>query len=82
VDNVPRLADLLINQLASMVNLGQTLRTATNRHDALKSGLIALYREQLTRHEVVDIDAGLTGLALDIELNAQGLGIWLDRDAR
>jgi glyoxylase-like metal-dependent hydrolase (beta-lactamase superfamily II) len=82
VDNVPRLADLLINQLASMVNLGQTLRTATNRHDALKSGLTALYREQLTRHEVVDIDAGLTGLALDIELNAQGLGIWLDRDAR
>jgi hypothetical protein len=30
---------------------------------------------------VADADAALASLALDIELNAQGLGVWLDRDA-
>jgi hypothetical protein len=28
---------------------------------------------------VVQVDAGVAALALDIELNAQGLAIWLDR---
>ena len=41
----------------------------------------ALIREQLLRHGTPDIDTGMAGLALDIELNAQGLAIWLDRPA-
>jgi hypothetical protein len=31
---------------------------------------------------VADVDAALLSLALDIELNAQGLGVWLDRADR
>ena len=65
-----------------MVELGLLLKAAPDRHGALKAGLTALYRAQLLRHGVIEVEAGISGLALDIELNAQGLGIWLDRPAR
>lgn len=77
--DVRRLAGMLFAQLDDMVALGQSLRDAPERHEALKSGLEALVRQQLQRHGVADVEAGLDGLALDIELNAQGLAIWLDR---
>ena len=82
VGDVRRLAGLLFEQIYAMVALGQQLKTAPDRHGALKSGLTALYRAQLQRHGVIEVEAGISGLALDIELNAQGLGIWLDRPAR
>ena len=82
VGDVRRLAGLLFEQIDAMVALGQQLKTAPDRHGALKSGLTALYRAQLLRHGVLEVEAGISGLALDIELNAQGLGIWLDRPAR
>ena len=82
VGDVRRLAGLLFEQIDAMVALGQQLKTAPDRHGALKSGLTALYRAQLQRHGVIEVEAGISGLALDIELNAQGLGIWLDRPAR
>ena len=82
VGDVRRLAGLLFEQIDAMVALGQQLKTAPDRHGALKSGLRALYRAQLQRHGVIEVEAGISGLALDIELNAQGLGIWLDRPAR
>jgi glyoxylase-like metal-dependent hydrolase (beta-lactamase superfamily II) len=77
--SVHRLAALLFNQLDDMVALGLSLRDAPERHDALKAGLAALVRQQLQQHGVRDIASGMAGLALDIELNAQGLAIWLDR---
>ena len=82
VGDVRRLAGLLFEQIDAMVALGQQLKTAPDRHGALKSGLTALYRAQLQRHGVLEVEAGISGLALDIELNAQGLGSWLDRPAR
>ena len=80
VGDVPRLAGLLLTQLDAMVALGEALRDAPNRHQALVKGLEALYRQQLHAHGLADAEAGVAGLALDIELNAQGLGVWLDRD--
>ncbi|MBI5258306.1 MAG: MBL fold metallo-hydrolase [Burkholderiales bacterium] len=82
VGEVSRLAGLLFEQIDAMVALGQRLRQVPDRHAALKAALGELCRAQLSRHGVADIDAGLQALALDIELNAQGLGIWLDREAR
>jgi glyoxylase-like metal-dependent hydrolase (beta-lactamase superfamily II) len=82
VRDVPRLAGLLHEQIDAMVALGERLRDAPQRHDALVAALTALYRAQLQRHGVADLDGGLQGLALDIGLNAQGLAIWLDRDKR
>jgi glyoxylase-like metal-dependent hydrolase (beta-lactamase superfamily II) len=81
VSDVRRLAAMLFEQLDDMVALGQSLRDTPGRHDALKAGLAAQVRSQLLQHRVADVDAGLDGLALDIELNAQGLAIWLDRPA-
>ena len=82
VEEPTRLAGLLLEQLDGMVALAEGLRQAPARHQALVDGMVALYRAQLQRHGVTDIDACLKGLALDIELNAQGLAVWLDRDAR
>lgn len=79
VGDVRRLAGLLFEQIDAMVTLALAQRGASGRHAALKTGLTQRCREQLERHGLRDIDAGIAGLALDIELNAQGLGIWLDR---
>jgi glyoxylase-like metal-dependent hydrolase (beta-lactamase superfamily II) len=82
VGDVDRLATLLFEQIDDMVALGQRLQAAPDRHTALKSGLEALARAQLLRHGIDDVDAALAALALDLELNAQGLAAWLDRDKR
>ena len=79
VGNVDRLGALLYEQIDAMVALGQQLRDVPGRHQALKSGLEDLARAQLQRHGSTDIGAGLAALALDLELNAQGLATWLDR---
>lgn len=81
VTDIPRLAGLLQVQIDAMVALAESLQAAPERHSALKAGLSSLYQTQLQGHGVLDVPAGLAGLALDIELNAQGLGIWLDRRA-
>lgn len=82
VGDVARLAGLLFEQIDAMVALALPLREAPDRHVALTGALAALYRAQLQRHGVADLDAGLAALAMDIELNAQGLAVWLDRSAR
>ena len=84
VGDVRRLAGLLFEQIDAMVALGLALKSAPGRHEALKAGLTALYRAQLLRHGLTELEAvaGISGLTLDIELNAQGLAIWLDRVAR
>lgn len=79
VTDLPRLAGLLFEQIDAMVALGLRLQHQPQRHDALVAALNDLYRDQLQRHGVADVQAQLQGLALDVELNAQGLGVWLDR---
>lgn len=82
VDEVQRLAGMLLRQLDAMVDLGLRLRDAPDRHEALKSAMRALFADELRRHGVGDVNGGLDLLALDLELNAQGLAVWLDRPAR
>ncbi len=82
VGDVPRLAGLLLEQVDAMVALAEGLAATPQRHDQLKIGLQAIARQQLQRHGLADLDTALAGLALDIELNAQGLGVWLDRERR
>ena len=82
VGDVLRLAGLLLEQIDAMVAMALGLRTAPDRHKALHAGLSALCATRLQQHGVVDMPAALDSLALDIELNAQGLGLWLDREAR
>ena len=82
VGDVPRLAALLLDQVDAMVALAHQRRDDPQRHDALKAGLQAQARQRLQQHGVADVDAAVASLALDIELNAQGLGVWLDRETR
>jgi glyoxylase-like metal-dependent hydrolase (beta-lactamase superfamily II) len=82
VGDARRLADLLLEQVDAMVALALSLREVAGRHEALKAGLFDLYRSRMQRHGVADADAGMGLLALDIELNAQGLGVWLDQPQR
>ena len=79
VQDVPRLAGLLFEQIDAMVAAGRRLHAAADRHAALKKALAEIYREQLVRHGVAHADAAVDLLELDIELNAQGLAVWLDR---
>jgi glyoxylase-like metal-dependent hydrolase (beta-lactamase superfamily II) len=83
VGDVPRLGRLLLTQIDAMVACAEAVSRAgldgLARHDALCRALTALYADQLAAlgstkpaAEVADC------LAVDIELNAQGLAVWLD----
>jgi glyoxylase-like metal-dependent hydrolase (beta-lactamase superfamily II) len=68
--------------LDRMVELGHALRTAPARHQALKRGLRELYETELRAHgSQLSSEAIHTLLEQDIELNAQGMAVWLDREA-
>ncbi|MDH4392352.1 MAG: MBL fold metallo-hydrolase [Aquabacterium sp.] len=82
VGDVARLAPLLLRQVDAMVALAEGLRGAPDRHVALKAGLHTQALQALQQHGVPDSNTALASLALDIELNAQGLGVWLDRETR
>ena len=83
VGDVPRLGALLLAQIDAMVALALPLAADAQRHAALKQALGKLYLGRLREHgcELSDAEV-LALLALDIELNAQGLAIWLDRQRR
>jgi len=82
VGDVGRLATTLLDQVDAMVILGRALRDAPHRHERLKQGLLALYTDRLAAHGIRDAQRVADLLAMDVELNAQGLAIWLDREAR
>jgi glyoxylase-like metal-dependent hydrolase (beta-lactamase superfamily II) len=82
VDEVRRLAALLLDQVDEMVALALSMRDAPDRHQRLKAGLLDGYLARLRAHgHAADAEAA-EWLALDAELNAQGLEVWLDRAAR
>lgn len=83
VTEVERLAALLIEQIDAMVALAQAAPAGAGRHDWLKAGLGELYRGHLRACGSTLADAAMDALlAVDVELNAQGLAVWLDRSAR
>ena len=83
VQGVARLAAQFREQLVQMVALGESLRQAPERHALLKDGLLDIHRRSLMAHGCTLDDAEVAHLlALDVELNAQGMGVWLDRPAK
>jgi glyoxylase-like metal-dependent hydrolase (beta-lactamase superfamily II) len=83
IGNVAAQGRDLLAQLDEVVTLGERIRSQSlaheARHTSLKSGLTALYLQRLqelgstlTRERTLDL------LAMDIELNAQGMAGWLD----
>jgi len=79
VPNAPHLKALLLSQIDEMAALGERLRHATDRHTRLCDGFRAMYRQRLAEHGFTDVADRLTLLAMDVELNAQGLACWIDR---
>lgn len=81
VGDVQRLAAMLLEQLDAMVQIAQLLRDAPERHAALCGALRALYTERVKQHGAPLSDTRIHELlAMDVELNAQGIGVWLDRE--
>ena len=82
VTDVPRLGALFLSLLEETVRLVKTVTPGPHRHAALVDRLTNLYVDSLKRHGCsADRSQIVEGLSLDIELNAQGIGIWLDRNA-
>jgi glyoxylase-like metal-dependent hydrolase (beta-lactamase superfamily II) len=82
VGDVPRLGRLLLDLLDGMVELAHRAPPGAARHDAMKQALLALYTRSLAEHGcTLGADTIRSMLAMDLELNAQGLGIWLDSAA-
>jgi glyoxylase-like metal-dependent hydrolase (beta-lactamase superfamily II) len=80
--DVPRLGRLLLSLLGAMVAMGRHHAAAPERHARLKQDLAALYAASLHDHGVQVTPALLDLLSLDIELNAQGMAAWLDRETK
>jgi glyoxylase-like metal-dependent hydrolase (beta-lactamase superfamily II) len=83
VGNVEKLAGDLREQIDAMVAIARACDGSPDRHRDMVAALTGLYLERARAHGCPLDDAGVAAvLHMDIELNAQGLGTWLDRDRR
>ena len=82
IEQIPHNARSLIEQIDAMAQGALVLIDAPDRHAALIAMLDALYVPRAVAHSGLAESAVRDLLAMDIELNAQGLGVWLDRQAR
>lgn len=82
ITDVARLAERLLEQLDAMVAVARSLAGAPDRHRRLVAALGALYLDRLRALGSALADAEIDRLlAIDVELNAQGIEVWLDRQA-
>ena len=80
VGDVVRLADDLHAQIDAMVAIARAVHGKPDRHAALVEALTGLYAGRAAAHGWMQGREALASLlAVDIELNAQGLEVWLDR---
>lgn len=83
VENIERLAADLHEQIDAMVTLALEAQTSTDRHQVLAKDLTGLYAERARTHGWGGGRGALQQLLkMDIELNAQGLEVWLDRQEK
>ncbi len=75
-------AATLIELIDAMVERALAVETAPDRHAALVAALDDLYVPRAVAHSGLPPQTVRDVIGLDIELNAQGLGVWLDRRRR
>jgi glyoxylase-like metal-dependent hydrolase (beta-lactamase superfamily II) len=82
VTDLPRLARDLHGQIDAMVAIAQRHAADQNRHVSITEELADLYISRAQAHGCAQSPAQVRELlAMDIELNAQGLEVWLDKQA-
>lgn len=80
VEQLEPLAEVLRAGLRDYVRLAQSAPAGEGRHRFLRDGIADLTRRQLTEHGcTLTQDKIEELLGMDFDLNAQGLGVWLDR---
>ena len=80
VQGVDRLAQTLLGLLDATVRTAQALRDHPQRHEALEQALLEIYAQDLQRHGAPHSREEIQRLlGLDIDLNAQGIAVWLDK---
>jgi glyoxylase-like metal-dependent hydrolase (beta-lactamase superfamily II) len=72
------LAERMLTMLERVVALGRALASAAP--DDLRTALAGLFADELARHGVETTTESMALVAVDIELTAQGLGHWLERE--
>jgi glyoxylase-like metal-dependent hydrolase (beta-lactamase superfamily II) len=80
VTDVPRLAEMLKLQIRAIVHIAQRHADAQDRYAAIRADMLDLWLGLAHEHGVPLSDAQIaTVLRGDLDLNTQGLLVWLDR---
>lgn len=80
VRDLERLARELKDRVQAFADLGRRFRSAPDRASRLRKGMYAMLSRWLDEHDFPDDQARRHGLLDDdVELNCQGLEVWLDR---
>ena len=83
VQDVKRLAADLFEVINAMVAIAEASRESAHRHEALKDELERLYLDRAQQHGCTMSREDMAALlATDVELNVQGLEIWLEHGRR
>jgi glyoxylase-like metal-dependent hydrolase (beta-lactamase superfamily II) len=81
VRDAEKLATQYLSQVDAMADAARSLASEPGRHDRIKRAFGDIYIAELRRSGSTQSEKFLRDiLAMDIELNAQGLGTWLDRN--
>ncbi len=79
INDIPDMAEKLHRCLDAYVQLSKSV-TKDNRYEQLLSGLKDIYLEQLRQHDCnLPVDRQEELLGLDLDINAQGIEVWLQR---
>ena len=80
VHDLDRLADDLHRGLEAFVSMARQHATAPDRTERIREAIFDYWVETLAEHGYTgDRDAAWSVLGLDVDLNTQGLEVWLDR---
>lgn len=76
----PTHAHSLVEQIDAMVALARGVAPGPERHATLRDALRADYLRRIRAQGCMREEEAIAGvIGMDVELNAQGLGVWLDR---
>src|SRR5437763_11387688 len=83
VTDVPRLASALKERITELVSITERNADAPDRYDAIRAAMLSQWLGLAREHGVKLGDAEIAGLLQgDLDLNTQGLIVWLDRRKR